>query len=441
MAAAPSRRRSRRPFLAVAILFLVAVGGAAICWAWSRHAAVPALPVINTQGVDPAVQRAVEAARAAVLRNPDSAEAWGKLGMILQSHGLPVEASNACFAQAERLDPRQPRWPYLQASLLLTTDPEAALVKLQRTVALCDCEPDAPRLLLGEKLLDQGKLPEAAQQFERALQQHPDNARAYLGLGRIAYERGELSESIPHVNRCTGDVHTRKAAHILLAQIYERCNNKPAAEQELALAAKLPNDTPWPDPYQDDVVRLRVGQRAILEVADRLLHQNQYSQALSLLKRTVHDYPNSAWAWEMTGRAYLGLNDLPAAEQALRKTIGLGPNMAEAQFHLGVALILQKKFPEAGQCFRKAAELKPGYALAYYNLGHSLKEQGDESGAVAAFRTAIGCKPDYSAAHYNLAALLVKKGQRDEAIIHLRHAVEFDTSNEAAKKLLEQLQK
>src|SRR5439155_409376 len=100
------------------------------------------------------------------LQSPGSAEAWGKLGMILQSHGLGVEASTACLAEAERLDPRQPRWPYLQAILVVTTDPDAAIPKLQRAVALCDCDPAAPRLELGEVLLDQGRFPEAAEQFQ-----------------------------------------------------------------------------------------------------------------------------------------------------------------------------------------------------------------------------------------------------------------------------------
>jgi tetratricopeptide (TPR) repeat protein len=92
-------------------------------------------------------------------------------------------------------------------------------------------------------------------------------------------------------------------------------------------------------------------------------------------------------------------------------------------------------------CFRKATELKPPFALAHYNLGHSLKEQGDDAGVMAAFRTAINCKPDYAAAHFNLAALLLKKGQRDEALVHLGHAVELNATNQAAKELLEQVQK
>jgi tetratricopeptide (TPR) repeat protein len=397
--------------------------------------------MVDLTAIDPAVRRAVDSARSAVLQNPQSADTWGKLGMILQGHGLSVEAANACFAQAERLDPRKPCWPYYQATSIMNTDPEAALPKLQRTAQLCDCAPDAPRLQLAELLLDLGRLPDAAEQLERVLQQEPGNARAFLDLGRIAFERGELEKSISHLDRAVADPHTRKAARILLAQTYERLGNPTAAEQELHRAKELPNDLVWPDPFKEDMLKLRVGKQVALARADQLLHQEHYPQALQLLQRTVQEYPDAAWAWVMMGRAHLGKKDYAAAEQALRKATELGPDLAEAQFYLGVAYFFQKNYPAATTCFRKATERKPDFALAHYNLGHSLKEQGDESGAVAAFRTAISCQPDYAAAHFNLATLLVKKGQWDEALVHLRHAVQLNPTDPQARKLLEQVQK
>jgi tetratricopeptide (TPR) repeat protein len=441
MPAANRRRRSRRRFITVTAFFLVAaVIAAAALWLLSPTAP-QALPVVDLEGIDPAVRRVVEEARAAVLQKPQSSDAWGKLGMVLQGHGLSVEASNTCFRQAERLDPLQPRWPYFQGHALLLTDPEAAILKLKRAADLSGGKPDVARLQLAEQLLDLRRFQEAADEFLRVLQQNPSNARASLGLARLAFERDDLSECTTCLNRCVDDIHTRKAACSLLAQAYQRLGNKASAEQELRQAAELPDDTPWPNPFLDEIVRLRVGKRAILSGADQLLHQNRFPQALKVLELAVKDYPNEEWAWEMLGRAYLGLRDLPAAERSLRRATELRPNMPEAQFYLGVALILQKNPQAAASCFRRAAELKPGYALAYYNLGHSLKEQGDDAGAVAAFRMAINCKPDDSASHYNLAALLLKKGQRESAAVHLRHAVEFDPTNQKAKELLEQVLK
>ncbi len=440
MSAANRRRRLRWQGVAISAIPLTAALAVALGWLWLGRASLLPPPVVELTGVDPAVCRAVENARAAILHNPGSAENWGMLGMVLRCHDLSVEASNACFAQAERLDPRQPRWPYLQATSVLTANPEAAIAKLHRAVELCDCDPDTPRLELGEVLLEQGRFQEAAEQFRRVLQCRPGNARASLGLGRLADEHGELSVSIAHLDHCLADSHTRQAATILLAHIHERLGNRSAAEQTLRKAAELPKDAAWPDSFQEEVDRLRVGKQVSLAAADHLIRQARYGDALGLLHQAVQDYPDSAWAWSMVGKAHLGNNDVPAAERALRKAAELGPDRYEVHFYLGVALLLQKKYPAAAHCLRKATELKPDFADAHYDLGHSLKEQGDEVGAIAAFRTALHWKPEYGAAHVDLANLLLKRGQKDEALVHVRHAVRLNPTNPEAKHLLDKLQ-
>jgi len=149
MGAAKRRRRCRRPLLTVTTVLLVASSVAALSVWWYRPSKAVAPPTIDLAGVDPAVCQRVDSVRTAILQSPDSAPAWGKMGMVLMSHGLSVEASTACLAQAERLEPRQPRWPYLQAIAFLKTDQDVAIPNLRRAVELCDCDPDAPRLQLG----------------------------------------------------------------------------------------------------------------------------------------------------------------------------------------------------------------------------------------------------------------------------------------------------
>ena len=85
-----------------------------------------------------------------------SAAAWGRLGKILLAHEFSDEA-RACFAQAEALDPAEPRWPYHQGTILSQGEPDAAIPKLQRAVERCGNDPDAPRLRLAEILLAQGR--------------------------------------------------------------------------------------------------------------------------------------------------------------------------------------------------------------------------------------------------------------------------------------------
>src|SRR5262245_27538487 len=96
---------------------LALLGGAALLagigrYVWYR-AFAPRPPVVELKGVDPAIVAAVEQAQAGVHASPFSAPAWGQLGMVLLTHDFTAEAK-VCLAEAETLDPSEPRWPYYQ---------------------------------------------------------------------------------------------------------------------------------------------------------------------------------------------------------------------------------------------------------------------------------------------------------------------------------------
>jgi tetratricopeptide (TPR) repeat protein len=224
-AAAPSPRpRHRRRVLLLAALLLVVGGGAlASCFL------APQPPAVPLDGVDPAVVKAVEAARRNVRLLPWSAAAWGRLGSVLFIHDFNA-AADPCFARAERLDPRNPRWPYLRARSLAELDPGAALPVLRRAVALCGDEPVAPRLQLAELLLERGRLDEAEGYFFQVYERDHDDARACLGLGRVAFARGQLPESLDHLLRSARAAPQVKASHVLLAAVYQHSGKAEEAE-------------------------------------------------------------------------------------------------------------------------------------------------------------------------------------------------------------------
>src|SRR5438105_5813790 len=190
------------------LLFVVLVALLAVYLLQNRPTHEP--PVVDLQGVEPRVAAAIEKARASVDRL-SSAETWGRLGMVLLAHQFWEEARR-CFAEAERLNRDEPRWPYFQAVVLTRENLEAAILKLRRTVELCHDEPDGPRLKLADALLVEGQAVEATEQFQQLLMRHPSHPAANLGLARLAFERGNLQESRDHLEYAKGSPFTRKAA-------------------------------------------------------------------------------------------------------------------------------------------------------------------------------------------------------------------------------------
>jgi tetratricopeptide (TPR) repeat protein len=439
----PARRRRRWPALVLCLTVATGVALGVVYFRRSRPAS-PAPPAVDLTGADPAVVRAIESASAEVREAPRSPTAWGDLGLVLLAHDCRAE-SLSCFAETERLDPREPRWPYFQGVVLaLRGDQVAALPLLRRAVDLWPGEV-VPRLRLAETLLAQGQAEEAEPLLRAVLQGAPAgvpeawSAPARLGLAQAAFERGDLSASKDALRACADSPFTRKAAHARLAEICQAEGDRPGAERLLAEAADWPDDLPWPDPFVEECKRLQRGLTALLGRGAKLLEQGRAPEASRLLGEATEDYPDSCLAWLGLGRARLQLGDYPGAERDFRKAVRLGPQVVEAHFYLGVALFEQGDAHAALASFRRATELKPDYALAHFNLGQCLKREGNVKGGVEAFQAAVRHKPHFGAAHRELGALLAERGQKAEAREQLRQAVDLDPRDAEARRLLERL--
>jgi tetratricopeptide (TPR) repeat protein len=429
-----SRRR-----LAIGLIAVLAAGGVATAIVrWARSPPPP--PIIDPAGIDPAVAAAVAEARGAVLRTPRSGAAWGRLGLVLVAHHIDPQA-RACFAQAEKLDPRNPRWPYLQAMLLSLEDSDQTIQKLERSTELCAGESELPRLRLGEALLAKGRLDGAEQEFQEVLRRDDAHARARLDMARVALQRDRLAEARQEVARSLHDTHTRKAAHLLLAEIEQRSNNRSAAADALQLATSLPDDEAWPDPFLEDLARLKTGTDAAMERALQLLAQGRNAEAAHELHRIVQSGAASHYAWLLLGKALGGLGHIAEAELAVRTALRMQGDSSEGHFQLGAIRFVQSDLDGATAAFHRAVELRPNFAEAHYMLGRCRLQAGDETGAIEEYRTAVQCRPDHAEALAALGELLVSQGEREEGLEKMRRAAALRPDDAGLRERLEPAEK
>ncbi len=427
-----TKPRSRRRLVLYAA-GLVAVAAVVGLYFWfPGRIGQPEPPAFERAGVDPAVIRALDEKTEAV-RRTGTARAWGELGMTFYIHDF-VKQSLLCFRQAEKLQPGEARWPYYQAVALV---PEKAIAKYQRAVQLCDNTPDAARLGLAEALLGLTQNEPAAEQFQLVLAQDADNARAHLGLARLAHERGDLDESLQHLSHSLEDKHTRKAAHRLLAQVQQERGEPLAAEHALRKVQKLPEDVKWPDPFFEEMAGFQTGLKVALTRARKLFREGHLDEAASLLDEVAQQYPKSAKVCTLLGKVQTQLKDLPAAEAALNKGLSIEPDSTEALFRLGVVYLEQGKPQDAAAKFRRAIDLQPGFGAAYYNLGHCLLKQGDRPAAIAALRSAVQAMPENVQAHRTLGAQLAEDGQYAAAIAEYQTALKIDPGDRRSRELLD----
>jgi tetratricopeptide (TPR) repeat protein len=397
------------------------------------------LPAVDLTGVDPAIRTAVEKAQNQVRQSPRSAAAWGRLGMVLTSHVFGEQAL-ACFVQAERLEPRNPRWPYHQGLIQLASDPPASLPQIRRAVELNGDRADGPRLRLAELYLRLGEDEKAREQFRILLERDPRHARARLGMARLHFQAGDLDECRVHLADALDHPLTRKSALALSAAVHQRAGDARAAKQDLAQALDLPDDLEWPDDFVAEAARFKVGEAVRLQAAGRLLDQEHGAEAVALLQALVRDYPQSARGWALLGWAELKRNRLAEAEAALQNALSLNPRGAESRVHLGVVRHQAKDRRAAVALFRQALADKPDCLPAHFNLGLTLEEEGDHTAAITAFEDALRCQPLHAAAHAHLGELLLRQKRTAEAVTHLQQALDLRPDDANARRLLEEAQ-
>jgi tetratricopeptide (TPR) repeat protein len=437
-----TRRRRRRVFLLSLFVVILAIGaGFGYSYyhaAETLRAALPEWPPAGEDGIDRLVRKAIEDERAKVNQHPFTSAAWGRLGMVYYAHSYESDAA-ACFVQAERLDPKEARWHYLHGVILIHTDPDSALAEIERAADLCDDTNLVPRIRLGEYLLKANRLDEAEHHFLIAVNKDKDkgneNPRAHLGLARVYFKRGDLENSLEQVKYSVNAPIGQRGSHDLLTELYNRLGNTALALEHQKAAENVQRRT-WPDPYVDEANHMQTGLPRFLETSGNLLLENRASDALKVLQKTTHTYPESERAWFLTARARALETDWSGAEQAARRAIAISPDFAEGQYFLGVILSNKREYRAAMEHFAKAIDLKPAFAEAHYQMGLCRDQVNERKGAIDAFETALRNQPEMLQARRALGESLLAAGEPLVGLVHLQIALRSKPDDEKTKELI-----
>ena len=374
---------------------------------------------------DVAIAKAIRAAAKDLETKPNSADAWGKLAMLLSAHDMK-EVAAQCFQRAAELEPDETRWPYLRGRALALIDLEAAILALKKAVEVNQDQITNPRLQLAELLLEQGSVDDASAQIRIVLQKHTNSDRARLLMARAKFLKGDWQACLESLSHFRGEPN--KKVFILAAESQQRLGNRDEAHR-LRVQADNAEDYGWGDPYVREVMEYRTGLKVSLNQADELFGAGKYEKSIRLLESVIADYPESDWAKILLGRAFIRTQRYSEAEEQLRAALALAPGSVEALFRLGVVHFRQEQLKEATIQFRKAIRLKPDFTMAYYNLSFCQEKQGDISGAIKSMRRCVQCEPEYVQGWHRLALLAEKNGDKESSRDAYGRALSLDPEN------------
>ncbi len=416
----------------------IAVAGTLVYLLNPADAPPPKMVMIDASDLPNTVHLALERARLHVVSEPSNGEAWGNFGMALYAHQF-LPAALESFAEAARLAPRDPRWPYLRGMIRSERDPAAGIDDILLAARLVGEHPEI-EMRLAELYFANGQFVESEAHFRHAEPSQKNVPRIQLGLARLAFQKGDFQECLRLAAAACQAVPDRRDIQELLARTYQRLGETKLAQEALQRAQELPEAEFWSDSILAEAVAMRVDPYWLLgQQADGMLQQGRLLEHLRLLDRLVQETPDDATSATRLARGLLYARDTKTAARVLDDALQRHPGAVEPMFLRAVVHYNVGEIPEAIELLNDVVRRKPDYVEAHYQLAACLRQSGAAPQGLQEMQTVLRLEPAFNPARIDLAELLLESGESAQARAHLETALKLEPANSRAKKLLEQV--
>ena len=366
----------------------------------------------------------IEAAANRLRSEPKSAQACGRLGMILHAHER-YKLAEPLYHRSHLLDPGHYPWAYYLGVVRVPLGKlEKAASAFRSAVAL---KPDdlPARLALADVLRQVGRPDESRVVYERIIRDHPGSAVTHFGLGRVHAEQGNLPEAVKHLRRACELFPEYGASHYALGLAYRDLGDGAKMREHLVqFRQNSTTEPPRQDQLLDAIQSLASGATWHLEQGIALRDQGDFRGAETAFLKALEIDPDHSVVHGNLSSLYVVLRDPVKVEEHYRKAVAIDPGMYKTHYNFGMFLGMSGRMGEAEEALRKALEINPYHALSHNNLGYIMAQKGQAEEAARHFRLAIRYEPNFHLPHFNLARLLMGQGKPAEAARHLERTLE-----------------
>ncbi|HEY9696907.1 MAG TPA: tetratricopeptide repeat protein [Trichocoleus sp.] len=354
---------------------------------------------------------AEQAYRQASIVQPESAEPFARLGS-LAAQQQQWQQSVQYYQKAVTLNPEfaGAYWSLAEVQLQLGDRVQAALAQHAALRLKPNWISVQQSLQVGDLLLELGRLDQAIECYQWAIQRNPKESQGYHQLGSVLDSQGRWQEAV----QC----HQRAV----------QCN--PQNVQMLAgLAQALTALEQWQqaiDTYRR-ITELEPNQPlGYVGLRNVLVKLEQWEAVLPYCQKLTQLQPENGEIWHELGDLLNRLERWSEAAEAFKRAIDLNPGFSWSHNNLGDALLHLERWKEAAEAFQQAIELNPSFHWSHYNLGEALTHLDDWSQAVEAYQTTLKLQPDLFQAQQSLANALQQRVKVDQctALALYREAIQ-----------------
>ncbi|MBK8137666.1 MAG: tetratricopeptide repeat protein [Chloroflexi bacterium] len=333
-------------------------------------------------------QTACELLEAALQREPDNAQLWGKYGQSLRRMRRLDEALVA-YTRAIELDSAD-AWAWGGRGLTLGEFGKhgEALDSFDKALAM---NQEDPWLWYNraEELLALNRPHEALDSLQQALKRRPDHAESWAKRGQALRKLGDLEGALAAFDRAVqvngSYAWAWNGRALTLRELRRR-------EEALASYQRAVRE----DPHN---IWYRINQ------IDLLLDMRQAQEALQVAAALVEVAPDNGVVWARQGQVLRRLHRYADALASYERALVLDQKYAWAWNGKGMSLFALERYREAVACYQQATTYAPDDPWFWYNYGEALMRLGDTEGAKLKYKAALQADPRHSASKERLNEL------------------------------------
>ncbi|HVT73719.1 MAG TPA: tetratricopeptide repeat protein [Lacunisphaera sp.] len=379
--------------LRLTLIVLVAIAGAGAGWWWWHGAAQQAVvaqalpPAPDLSAASPALRDAIAHAEARARSRLTTVSGLVELSRLYHANGY-FDAALACYAGLERLEPQEPRWLHLRASILAGYGELEPAIKLWQRVKQLAPDYLPARLRLADALLKSNEQGAATTEYNAVLRAKPEEPYALLGLARIDLEAQRWDDARTKLENVVRLTHFN-LGYDLIVTLYERLGRRDEAASIRGSAKASGAYRDFPDPW------------------------------LNNLMEDCYD----PYRLGMTAGVAAQGGDTAGAKRLLQRAIQLAPDDVSSHFQLGGLAVATKDLQLAREQFELCTRLNPAFSDGWAQLSELQANGGDKAGAAQTLADGLAHCPDSPGLHLMRARNLRDAGQTGEAIEEFKASI------------------
>ena len=270
-----------------------------------------------------------------------------------------------------------------------------------------------------------GDLAKAEQEMRVALELAPRNPLYHSGLGGILSREGKLGEARESFEKAIqldpGATAIRSRLAAVTVELARSQARKGLADEAIRLLERATEIDPS-------------NELACLELGALLADAHRHNAGLAIATAAAGRFSHSARAYQMLGFFQMKLQQNVAAAGSYARAVSLDAQSADASVELGIAQSAAGMTEEATRTFEAGIRRFPDHALHYQAYGvllANLSESGQAplSRAVEMLEVALRHDASLAESHYQLGSIALEKGDLDQAREHLERAAQQAASD------------